>query len=581
MKILFSDSIIHTLNKLCLLLCGLLLATCTDDLPGGEDVPGDGRTRVDVTLQFTVSAGGVAATRGPEAVDPEYTLGTTPLENQLRSITVIVESLNDDGSTLTNPQYDYQTLYLSAGVTSYTTTMKLNTTIGKKHIYIGANMRPEHIEAFVGQSPYTYTGTDATCQSVVSSVMTINADLTGQDILMFAQATQTTATTDGNGSPAPTTSEVIELTATGIDAPTVLDDIKLERVVAKVLLTCKTKEYSDTDVNITDFLGLEAGFCTLNDVYYMLNMTNKKVYVQRTTNSDGFYIDPNYSVMDYIQYNGRNEVFLLNNREEYDNNFMHYDANEMMKIPEPGEDFKPFTVAGTMMQNPEAYDANRLLNENGVAKDGHYTEGIYCLENLVGVPKAFEEAYLRGDETTYDRFADLVSTYMLIAIRYIPKVIYSSIDTQATPLPISSVTDALDALPEITEGEGENKKVIYPKGTYWMYNDGTTKRYLTHNAVQAAISAGNSPTYFQPFIGGYSYYTTYIDGQVNDKGVITYLREGNGGSDYWGVERNHYYILNVSDIVAPGSAVMDNPMRINSVTVEWNDRGSGTVEIKP
>lgn len=538
-------------GKFWLLGCCIAFVACTDELSEETPTPAD-PLRVDVTLQFTVGAG---ASRAPEAdaSSGEYTLETTELENQMRTVTVIVESLGDDGKPLTPPQYDHQTIYLPAGVTTYETSMKLNTTVGKKHIYLGANMAPGHIEAFEAGRPYA--SVETTAEKVLSSVMTVNTDGSGQDILMFAQATQTVTDEATNTS---TTSNVIELSASSIETPTLLDDVTLERVVSKVLLTCNTDD--NTNVTVKDFLGYEdGGFCTLENIYYMLNMTNKKVYVQRTLDETGnYYIDPNYSIYGWVEYSATNKVFMLKDRDDYEQNFVHYDANSMMSITEDG--FVPFASTGTMKQHPMRYEADKV--GNSATPTNHYTEGIYCLENLVSVPSGFLSASGKSNNDV----ADLVSTYMLIAIRYIPKNIYV---VEGEGYKVETFTDLNDVLARLPKTDD------YPEGTYWMLNTDGTKGYFTYDAMQRAVKEGSDPDLFQPFIGGWSYYTTYIDGEVKDNS-ISY-----NDVSAWGLERNHYYILHVTEITAPGSSVMDNPMRINSVTIPWNDRGGTEVEIKP
>lgn len=542
---MWNDNLTYKLRYiLSLLLWGWGLTACTDELSGDETGP-EISPRVDVTLQFTV---GATASRGTEAVAPEYSWGTTALENQMRSITVLIETLDEEGKQLTDRKFDQQTLYLPENATSYTTTMKLKTTLGKKHIYIGANMNQAHVEAFIKDNTLTSTETDA--KKILESVMTINENNTGQDILMFGQATQTLSEVD-----AP--SKVIELTATNVEQPVDLGEVKLVRVVAKVLLTVPVNDFG---VEITDYVSGEEnqGFCELGNIYYMPDMTNKKVYIQGIINTEGEYIeDPNYSIEDFISYDATNGVFLLKDRDAYEGNFMHHDANTLMAIT--GDDFTPFNNA-TLKQHPSKFDRGRI-GENAA---NHYTEGIYCLENLVSVPTTF----FGNTGKSNDDVAELVSTYLLIALRYIPKSII--VDETLQKKTFKEVNQALEKLPAIEES-GE---ILYPKGTYWMYKDDSNAAYYNYEAMK---KSGIEESKFQPFIGGYSYYTTYIDGEV-EYNKITYNQEN---KTHWGIERNHYYILNVTDITAPGSAVIDNPMRINSISIPWNDRGSTEVEIKP
>ena len=81
-------------------------------------------------------------------------------------------------------------------------------------------------------------------------------------------------------------------------------------------------------------------------------------------------------------------------------------------------------------------------------------------------------------------------------------------------------------------------------------------------------------TEFSRYDGGWGYYYTYIDEDAKN-GVISMDKER------WGIKRNHYYIIKVEKIIAPGSAFPGNEtMRIHSELIDWMDKGGSETEVK-
>ena len=65
-----------------------------------------------------------------------------------------------------------------------------------------------------------------------------------------------------------------------------------------------------------------------------------------------------------------------------------------------------------------------------------------------------------------------------------------------------------------------------------------------------------------------------IEGQ-NENGVIS-----NWNQEYWGLKRNHYYIVNVTRIITPGSSSPGNEaMMVHSELLDWIDQGGENVEV--
>ena len=139
--------------------------------------------------------------------------------------------------------------------------------------------------------------------------------------------------------------------------------------------------------------------------------------------------------------------------------------------------------------------------------------------------------------------------------------------------PITNETekDAQKILQEVTDDENPLEPVTYLAGTFWRDSEGN---YYSLEGMKKKLK--KSPeTEFSRYDGGWGYYYTYIDENAKN-GAIS-----KDTQTRWGIKRNHYYILKVDKIIAPGSPFPGNEtMRIHSELVDWVDKGSSEVEIK-
>ena len=112
----------------------------------------------------------------------------------------------------------------------------------------------------------------------------------------------------------------------------------------------------------------------------------------------------------------------------------------------------------------------------------------------------------------------------------------------------------------------------YLSGTFWQ--DNNTKLYYTLSGMKKKLEE-DSDTEFNRYDGGWGYYYTYVDQEAND------VTDGDDTTiTRWGVKRNHYYIIKVEKIIAPGSAFPGNEvMRIHSELVGWKEKGKSDIDI--
>lgn len=294
-----------------LLLMGVIvmLCSCRDELYSIPSSQTEG-TRRNLVISLTVQQPGVQSpvSRNPFKPDEEngeYELGFTQAECQINTLTLIMmgvyngEELFETWQTIkpskpTNGIYDVQ--FTLSGIT------------GTKHFYILANAEQEHINAFWAKDRIFDAGEGLSGHNIVGSLMDVDHedDGKGSNIVMAGIVTSNNGdrnivipTGDGN-------EETVEKIT--IDTP-----INLVRTVAKILLTCVPKSDAETDyVKVIDRKdaktnpegdGENTGWIKLAEVNYMLNVLNRKTYLdyREDTKDDGYLIDPNYEMSNWIE----------------------------------------------------------------------------------------------------------------------------------------------------------------------------------------------------------------------------------------------------------------------------------------
>lgn len=555
-----------------LLLMGVIvmLCSCRDEfyfVPSSET---EG-TRRNLVISLTVQQPGVQSpvSRNPFKPDEEngeYELGFTQAECQINTLTLIMMGVYN-GEELFET---WQTIKLDTPVFgSYDVKFTLSGITGTKHFYILANAEQKHINAFWAKDRIFDAGEDKSGHNIVGSLMDVDHedDGKGSNIVMAGIVTSNNGdrnivipTGDGN-------EETVEKIT--IDTP-----INLVRTVAKILLTCVPKSDAETDYvkvidrkdaeTSTDGDGENTGWIKLAEVNYMLNVLNRKTYLdyREDTKDDDYLIDPNYEMSNWIEKrtNDNETTYGIKDLDAYQKEFLFYDTQDMVEMLNTSI---PTYKEGEpcMVRTATLYDKSRIGKENATSSD-HYTEGLYCTENTV------------YNDMTFDKDADFqsairyVTTRVMVGAKYTPKVIW---DGGEEPITNETEEKAQEILDEVEDVDNPLEPVTYPAGTFWRDSQGN---YYSLAGMKKKLK--KSPeTEFSRYDGGWGYYYTYIDENAKN-GAIS-----KDTQTRWGIKRNHYYILKVDKIIAPGSPFPGNEtMRIHSELVDWVDKGGSEVEIK-
>ena len=544
----------------------VMLCSCHDDsypVPSSET---EGMRR-NLVISLTVQQPGLQSPTSRAPFDTGYELGFTEEECQIHTLTLIMmgvyngEELFETWQTIepsepTNGIYDVQ--FTLSGIT------------GTKHFYILANAEQKHINAFWAKDRIFDAGEGLSGHNIVGSLMDVDHedDGKGSNIVMAGIVTSNNGdrnivipTGDGN-------EETVEKIT--IDTP-----INLVRTVAKILLTCVPKSDAETDyVKVIDRKDAETnpegdgentGWIKFADVNYMLNVLNRKTYLdyREDTKDDDYLIDPNYAMGELISLREEGGGYGITDLEAYQREFLFYDTQDMVEMLNKSV---PTYKGGErcIVRSATQYDADKMeVDETtNMGNENHYTEGLYCTENTV------------YNDMTFDKDADFqsairyVTTRVMVGAKYTPKVIW---DGGEEPITTETEEEAQEILKGVTDYENPLEPVTYPSGTFWRDSDGNY--YSLAGMIKKLQDAPE--TEFSRYDGGWGYYYTYIDENAQN-GAIS-----KDTQTRWGIKRNHYYILKVDKIIAPGSPFPGNEtMRIHSELVDWVNKGGSEEEIK-
>lgn len=540
----------------------VMLCSCHDDsypVPSSET---EGMRR-NLVISLSIQQPGLQPLTSRNPFDTGYELGFTEKECQIHTLTLIMmgvyngEELFETWQTIepsepTNGIYDVQ--FTLSGIT------------GTKHFYILANAEQKHINAFWAKDRIFDAGEEKSGHNIVGALM--NVKHSKDDEL------------DGNigeGSNIVMTAPILVGDKQDITIPsgsteetiTIENSVKLTRVVAKVLLTCECKSENGIDyVNVEDQHSTMNGngWIRLADVNYMLNVLNRKTYMDYRTDEDNnaYLKDPNYEMSEWLEkkVSGDETTYGIKDLDAYQKEFLFYDTQAMVEMLNTSI---PTYKEGEpcMVRTATLYEDKRIGKENATSLDHHYTEGLYCTENTV-----------YNNDMTFDKDADFqsairyVTTRVMVGAKYTPKVIWNGGDKPKTA---QTEKEAQTILQEVTDDENPLEPVTYLAGTFWRDSKGN---YYSLAGMKKKLE--KSPeTEFSRYDGGWGYYYTYIDENAHN-GAIS-----KDTQTRWGIKRNHYYILRVEKIVAPGSPFPGNEtMRIHSELVDWIDKGGSEEEIK-
>lgn len=535
----------------------VMLCSCHDDsypVPSSET---EGMRR-NLVISLTVQQPGLQSPTSRAPFDTGYELGFTEKECQIHTLTLIMmgvyngEELFETWQTIepsepTNGIYDVQ--FTLSGIT------------GTKHFYILANAEQKHINAFWAKDRIFDAGEGQSGHNIVGNLMEINhnenGDGEGSNIVMTAPIL--VKNRQDITIPSGSTEETIR-----IDNP-----VKLTRVVAKVLLTCECKSENGIDyVNVEDQHSTMNGngWIKLAEVNYMLNVLNRKTYLdyREDTKDDGYLIDPNYEMSNWIEKrtNDNETTYGIKDLDAYQKEFLFYDTQDMVEML--NKDVPTYKEGERcIVRSATQYDADKMkVNETtNMGNENHYTEGLYCTENTVYKDMTF------GDDADFQSAIRYVTTRVMVGAKYTPKVIW---DGGKEPITTKTEEEAKEILKEVKDDKNPLEPVTYLAGTFWRDSKGN---YYSLKGMKEKLK--ESPgTEFSRYDGGWGYYYTYIDENAQNGAIKdTQTR--------WGIKRNHYYILRVEKIVAPGSPFPGNEtMRIHSELVDWVNKGGSEVEIK-
>lgn len=548
-----------------LLLMGVIvmLCSCRDELYSVPSSQTEGTSR-NLVISLTVQQPGLQSPTPPAPFDTGYELGFTEEERQIHTLTLIMmgvyngEELFETWQTIepsepTNGIYDVQ--FTLSGIT------------GTKHFYILANAEQKHIAAFWAKDRIFDASEGQNGHNIVGSLMDVDHEDNGKgsNILMAGVVTSN----DGDRNIVIPTGDGNEGTGEKITIDT---SVELVRTVAKVLLTCvPSSEDGDTYVEVIDAKDNagnttdNTGWIKMADVNYMLNVLNRKTYLdyREDTKDDDYLIDPNYEMSEIISLR-KEGGYGITNLDEYQRNYLFYNTQDMVEMLNTSV---PTYKGGErcIVRSATRYDAAKMVVDEttNMGNENHYTEGLYCTENTV-----------YNNDMTFDKDADFqsairyVTTRVMVGAKYTPKVIW---DGGEEPITNETEEEAQEILKEVTDYENPLEPVTYPAGTFWRDSDGNY--YSLAGMIKKLQDAPE--TEFSRYDGGWGYYYTYIDENAQN-GAIS-----KDTQTRWGIKRNHYYILKVDKIIAPGSPFPGNEtMRIHSELVDWVDKGSSEVEIK-
>ena len=548
-----------------------ILCSCRDELRPDLSPAQEGKTNIIVNLTVERSGRKSPASRSP--LDPngdEYTLGFTDAENQINSLTLIMMRIDASGNEVFEASQTIQSPKDTDNDGDYDVEFQLETNDrGTKHFYLGANLSVKHLASFRTQDKVFDAGEEDSGHNIVGALMNVKHS---QDDELDGNI--------GEGSNIVMTAPILVENRQDITIPsgsteetiTIDNPVKLTRTVAKVLLTCVPKSDAETDyVKVNDAKDAETnpegdgentGWIKFADVNYMLNVLNRKTYLNYRIEDDNL-IDPNYAMGELISLREEGGGYGITDLEAYQREFLFYDTQAMVEML--NKDVPTYKGGERcIVRSATQYDADKMKVDEttNMGNENHYTEGLYCTENTVHNDMTF------ANEADFQSAIRYVTTRVMVGAKYTPKVIW---DGGEEPITNETEEEAQQILKEETDVENPLEPVTYPAGTFWRDSEGN---YYSLAGMKKKLK--ESPeTEFSRYDGGWGYYYTYIDENAQN-GAIS-----KDTQTRWGIKRNHYYILRVEKIVAPGSPFPGNEtMRIHSELVDWVNKGGSEVEIK-
>lgn len=388
--------------------------------------------------------------------------------------------------------------------------------------------------------------------------------------------------------------------------------VDLKRVVAKALLTVDAATTDNMNGYVPDVAyaviaskNNNKGWVRISDIYYFPNGTNKSLHWFEQENN----ADPNLNLTDYITSTATDTELALNT-EEYQEDFVYYNQSEQYKL---------------YYAYYQAQKFDQTTDDNN-----SYTAGMYFLENTFTVPEA-----MSGYDTQLESYklALPMVTSISIALRYTPKEIYVESGLYAKletgtgmsasereewknmkskyendkPWDETSWKDNVGAVIFKDEADARfiltmslklNKAYIssteygnqvtngtysgtkFPDNTFFAFTPETDTdgNFLYHYYTYGARQNIANPIYYVPYVGGWAYYYTYLDGDSTDFGEGTNTQKAVYSDSQ--VTRNTYYILKLNKITRLGGSKTDpNNIQVNTTVVPWTKGGRLDVDL--
>ena len=396
--------------------------------------------------------------------------------------------------------------------------------------------------------------------------------------------------------------------------------VDLKRVVAKALLTVDAATTDNMDGYIPDVdyaviasKNTNKGWVRISDIYYFPNGTNKSLYWFEQADNQ----DPNSDLTPYISSKGTDAELALNT-ESYQKDFVYYNQSDQYKL------YYAYYQA-------EKFDQTKDQNNQ-------YTAGMYFLENTFAIPE--ETSGYKTQLENYKLALPMV-TSISIALRYTPKEIYvekglydkldkgegmsanekeewakmktkyegwknfefeeeTTSTDEVKSIVFDTETDAQFVLTmslklnkayissteygnQVTNGTYSGSK--FPDNTFFAFTPDSdsdtgsnTDTFLYHYYTYGARQNITNPIYYVPYVGGWAYYYTYLDGDSTDFGDGTNTQKAVYSDSQ--VTRNTYYILKLNKITRLGGSKTDpNNIQVNTTVVPWKKGGRLDVDL--
>ena len=500
-------------------------ASCREDITVEQRAP-----EISVEFQLNLALQGIGGNRTKSADE----LDGQTLENKITGLTVFVIDLNSSGNLIwSSVQSAFYPVNTSAATQS-TELIKIRTSIGKKHIYVGANMSPAQIQSFKNNDG-VFTSTGTTYAQTIADFV----NLSGRGIVMFGQMT----TADNN--------PIITITGTENQTP-IPTKLGLSRVVSKVALTYEAS--APGYATIASGIG---GSIDADSIWFMLNNTAKSIDFVRGMDSDF----SRFLMVDYLKHNIDNPPYYYTDNPSGD--FMFYTPVAIVHSEHDTHNVGKIGMPFELTDNPYHRSLDEYLGLDGDGKHRHYTSALYCLESTINTTDFTPAENILGVRRG-------INTEIVVAAKYTPGSIWHSADASTSPgdapVSVANETDMISKTANDLNGAGTFYAVRSGDSNMYDFYTYNAKTYLENNPPSGGLPQ------FITYKRGLGYYTTFISqpagADIDD-------------DENYNLYRNNYYILNVKEFTPPGAVYpQDKYMLVNSETTEWVQGKPTTVTVE-